>query len=149
MLGVEILGIFHTIAYATNHTLELAAQTGEISSKDHNDRSVGVEITGMSWSINTDNLVEDDASLVACGYSSLKSLMLSGQPFRVHLRYYDASIGTDSLKDNNDWCQKVDDAQAVISGEAIMTSLNLNAGNKQNATYSATFTGKGEFIIGE
>lgn len=149
MIGVKIGDNFHTVAYAQSHSLELSAQTGEISSKDHNDKSVAYEITGMGWSVSTDNLVEDNSSLVACGYSSLKALILAGLPVSLHLRYFADSLGKDSLSVSNDWYNWDIDSEAVISGDAIVTSLNLNAPNKQNATYSATFTGKGEFNIGE
>jgi predicted secreted protein len=43
---------------------------------------------------------------------------------------------------------KVSEAEAIIRGQTIVTSLNLNAPNKENASYSATFTGKGAFTIG-
>lgn len=147
MVGVEIEGNFHTIAYSTSHTLEMSAQTGEISSKDHNEKSTDYEITGISWSVSTDNLVEDNLISVNCGYRSLKDLILAGLPVKIALRYFDGSLGQDSLSKSNDWYEFDTASQAIISGDAVVTDLNLNAPNKQNATFSATFTGKGEFIV--
>ena len=149
MLGVEVEGIFHTVAYASSHKLDVSAQTGEVSSKDHNDKSVAIEVTGIGWSVTTDNMVEDNSAIVACGYKTLKSLILSGLPLKIQVRYFEESIGKDSLGQNNDWYKWEPDAQAVISGDAIVTALTLNAPNKQNATYSATFTGKGEYDVGQ
>lgn len=148
MIGVETGGTYHTVAYATSHRLSLSAQTGDVSTKDHNDKSVGVEITGMSWELSTDNLVEDNKGLVACGYGRLKELALAGKPLNMQLRYFDAAIGADSLDNNNDWYAIQDNSELLVSGQTIITNLDLNAPNKDNATWSATFTGKGEFDIG-
>lgn len=148
MLSIEVGGAYHTIAYATNHTFGASAQTSDPSTKDHNDQSVGAEVTGMSWNVNTDNLVEDNHALVNCGFKTLKEVIKAGKPINIHLRYYEDSLGKDSLNDKNDWVGKVPDAEAIISGQTIVTSLRLNAPNKENASYSATFTGKGAFTVG-
>lgn len=150
MIGVMIGGSYRTIAFANSHTLEMSAQTGDISTKDHNDKGVSSTVTGIGWSISTDNLMEDNDTLVACGFKTLKEVITAGLPISVHVKYFSESIGADSLGKSNNWYAVDADnsAETIIGGQVLVTSLNLNAPNKENASYSATFTGKGAFTVG-
>ena len=149
MLGVEIDSQFHTVAYATGHTFETSAQTGEITTKDHPGDCADFEVTGFSWSISTDNLVEDSKTAVACGYNVMMKAAKNKLPVNVSLSYFEDAENGETIESTNyvDWFEKGSPV-AVITGKAVITSIELNAPNKQNATFRATLTGKGAFTIG-
>jgi hypothetical protein len=94
--------------------------------------------------------MEDNDTLVACGFKTLKEVITAALPISVHVKYFSESIGADSLGKSNNWyaVDAGDSAETIIGGQVLVTSLNLNAPNKGNASYSATFTGKGAFTIG-
>ena len=55
MLFVEIGGKLESIAFATNHTIQISADTTEISSKDGSGKWQDSQINQMSWTMSTEN----------------------------------------------------------------------------------------------
>lgn len=124
-----------SIAYATNHTLELSGETTDVSSKDHGVWNA-TTLQKISWSATTENLYTDES------YDSLFSSMVARQPIDVVFGHHTAATST-----------PVDDptmeawtplSGKTYAGKAYITTLSLNAQNGDNATYTATFTGCSE-----
>ena len=127
-----------SFAFATSHTLSISAETADISSKDHGIWG-GSEVTKFSWEISSENLYTED------NYDDLFDLMLAGEPFKV--RFGLKSQNDNSLNvadgDYTNWTSK---NSGYYEGDVVITSLNANANNGENATYSATFTGAGKIV---
>jgi TP901-1 family phage major tail protein len=49
-----------SIAFATNHTLSINAETVETTSKDHGGKWVSKATRKISWTMNTENLYSID-----------------------------------------------------------------------------------------
>lgn len=132
------------VALATNHTLSLATETSDTSSKDDGIWS-DTEITGMSWTASSESIgapTEDAA--VDISYEELMDMFLAAEPV-------DVVCGIPKNKSNDGvpeggW-QKPDSTTPSLThykGKALITALELNAPNKENSSISATFTGVGK-----
>lgn len=132
------------IALATSHTLSLTADTSDTSSKDDGIWSES-EITGMSWQASSESIGSpgEDAA-VDISYEELFDMMLAGEPV-------DLICGIPKNKSNDGvpeggW-EEPDESTPSLAhykGKALITSVELNAANKENTTISATFTGVGK-----
>jgi len=67
-----------SIAYATNHTLTISADTKETSSKDSGGKWQTSEVGVLSWTCSTENLCGDDGEGV--GYDELVDMMMARKP---------------------------------------------------------------------
>ena len=131
------------IAYATSHTLSLTANTVDISSKDHG--FWGASDTGnLTWEATTENLYTES------GFDGLFNAYLAKTPVTIVFGYasnYDTNGlflegGTQATGDNRPAAWTADNSKGY-TGQAVITSLSVNANTGENATFSCTFTGKG------
>lgn len=125
------------IAFSTSSSLSLTMNTTEVSTKDHGDfpSTIGQSIT---WEITTENLYSGEAE------GPLWNAMKTMQPVTVQFapasNYSNTSAQQGLLTDDqSNWTA----GTAIASGEALITSLSVNAPAGDNATMSATFTGVG------
>ena len=136
-----------SIAMATNHTLSLSAETTEISNKDIGSGDwTANNVRRFSWEVSTENMFTVSA------YKKLFQLMLAKQPVDAvfSIRKGDALIA-DSSSYFADWTWKYTNASDSLSipdkeyytGKVIITSLDVQAPNDDNATFSCTMTGTG------
>ena len=143
------------IAFATNHTLSLTRNTQEISSKDHGD-ATAVLPTTQSWEVTTENLMS------AAGYEQVLDAYLNATPLTIYFgasnyKNYPTSSqdpaseqGIVDVDNAANWNEEAWPSGATLAtslnlqGTAYITSLNVNAPNGENATYTATFTGTGQ-----
>lgn len=127
-----------SFAFATSHTLSISAETADISSKDHGIWG-GSEVTKFSWEISSENLYTED------NYDNLFDLMLAGEPFKVRFGLKSQNDNSKNVADGDydNWTSKYN---GYYEGDVVITSLNANANNGENATYSATFTGAGKIV---
>lgn len=114
-----------TIALATNCTVNINAQLESASTKDDTGDWQVQELTGMSWDVSTDALFSATNDTGASGISIIDSL-LAGASVNVALSLVGA---TNTI---------------LLEGEAWISSISINAPNRQNATYTAQFQGTGE-----
>ena len=122
------------LAYATSHTLTITGNTVDISSKDHGFWGAS-EIGNITWEVQTENLYTED------DYDELFEAMVAKTPITIvfaKASNYNANGLADLGGTVQSWT-----AGAGKTGTAIITSLVANANTGENATYTATFTGKG------
>lgn len=121
-----------SIACATNHTLTTDAETTDTSHKDIKGNWKSSNIKNFSWSVTSENLFTIDGS--GKTYSDLFTLMTSETEVDLKLGFPSGDITANGYTPA---------LTPLHSGKAIITSLNLNAPNGDNATYTVTFTGRG------
>lgn len=127
-----------SIAFATNHKLTINAETVETSSKDNGGKWVAKAVRKLSWNMSTENLY----SIEGAGktYDDLFTMMTGRQEI-------DAVFALEK-----DYETKADEVPAEgwtpittgqYKGKVVITSLELNAQNGDNATFTASFEGVG------
>ena len=123
------------LAYATSHTLSITGNTIDVSSKDHGFWGAS-DIGNITWEATTECLYTDS------DYTALFNAMVAKTPVTIvfaKASNYDgnglAGVGSSQVQA---WT-----AGAGFTGQAVITSLEVNANTGENATYSATFTGTG------
>lgn len=118
------------IAFATGAKLDLTLAVREISSKDS---GIWVEKAAGKWDWNAsaDGLSSFGLTGNTTDIADLFTLMIAREP--VYLAFGIASGSTPS------WT--LDTAKQYLSGNAIITSLSLNAPDNETATYSISLEG--------
>lgn len=132
-----------SIGYATSHTLSISADTKETSSKDSGGKWQTSEVGVLSWSCSSENLCADKAEGV--GYDELFDMMIARKPidgvFSLEGNSPDLAEGKLGAVKTGGWTPKAGDG---YSGQMLITSLEKNAPNGENATFTVQFTGVGE-----
>lgn len=120
-----------SIAYATNHTLNLSAELADVSNKDEGSGDWKVqEVKQMSWEATTENLYSVD------GYDSLFTLMTAKTPITaVFAPKTESDINVPS---GGTWT-----ASSGYTGNVIINSIAVNAQVGDYATFTVNFTGVG------
>ena len=140
-------GDYTSIGYCTNHTLSTSASTINVSHKDLADAGASgkwddQDLDTLSWTITSENFYAETAE---------------GKTFKDLFAYYsagtvlDIKFGTAATSTtgvpSGGWVAPA--SGTVLSGKAIITSLDLNAPVDDNASVSITFQGKGALTISE
>ena len=120
-----------SIAYATNHTLNLSAELADVSNKDEGSGDWKVqEVKQMSWEATTENLYSVD------GYDSLFTLMTAKTPITA---VFAPKTETDiNVPSGGTWT-----ASVGYTGQVIINSISVNAQVGDYATFTVNFTGVG------
>lgn len=133
------------LAFATAHTLSITGNTVDISSKDHGVFAAS-EVGSISWEIQSENLYVDEETGEQA-YDTLFDAMMSRQPITVvfgKASNYDENglerAGNTAQDAPTEWTAP---ATNYRTGNAVITSLQLNANTGENATYATTLTGCG------
>lgn len=136
------------IGFATNHSLSMTTNTTQVSTKDHGDFPATLA-QNITWECSAENLYSD------AGEKIYMQAMKTMQP--VHLVFAEASNYSNTqaqeglpLIDNvgatgvttSEW--QYTSSTKVAEGDALITSLSINAPAGDNATMSVTFTGNGD-----
>lgn len=129
---------YKSIAFATSHKLSISAETVETSSKDSGGKWTSKAVRKLSWNMSTDNLFSLDGE--GSTYDDLFDLMTGRTEIDVVF----------SLE--KDYASKADEVPSggwtpmttgQYKGKVVITSLELNAPNGDNATFTASFEGVG------
>lgn len=117
------------VATAQTCVLHVAAQVGEVSSKDSPSEWVEQEITAINWDVQVDALITttpDSGAVLVTG-------LTVGETYVIRLSQT-AESGNNRTPIAN---------RLQMTGEAILSDLTLVAKNKDFATFSAKFIGDG------
>lgn len=133
-------GKYHTIAMAKNCGMDLGTSFSDSQTKDDNENFNKKEVTGKNWSLSTENLVPVEKKAMA--YDTLLGLMLARQIVELRFVLYSGAADKET-GDAHDWLTTGGAPEVLMSGQAVITKLSENGSNKEDATMSATFTGKG------
>lgn len=131
-----------SIGFATSHTLSISADTKETSSKDSGGKWQTSEVGVLSWTASSENLCADKAEGV--GYDELFAMMIARKPvtgvFALEGNSTDlAENKLDAVKTGG----RTPKAKDGYTGQMLITSLEKNAPNGENATFTVQFTGVG------
>lgn len=132
-----------SIAFATNHTLSISADTKETSTKDSGGLWQTSEVGMLSWSCSSENLMGNP--MAGIGYNELFAMMIARKPitgvFALEGDSADFAEGKLGAAPTNGWSAKSGDG---YTGQMVITSLEKNAPNGENATLKVDFQGVGE-----
>ena len=132
-----------SIAFATNHTLTISADTKETSTKDSGGLWQTSEVGMLSWSCSSENLIGDPQAGI--GYDELFAYMVARKPitgvFALEGNSTNYNEGKLGAAPSAGWTAKDSDG---YTGQMVITNLEKNAPNGDNATLKVDFTGVGE-----
>lgn len=134
-----------SIAFATSHKLSIKADTKETSSKDSGGKWQTSEAGILSWSGSSENLYADAGKGMT--YKDLYKLMIERKA--VDGVFSIEGSSTDSKLDEvplNGWVAK---SEGKYVGKVLITSLEVNAPNGDNATFTVEFVGTGALNLEE
>lgn len=130
------------LAFATNHTLTVNTETEEVQSKDSGYNGIVIP-KRLTWEITSENMYIDGE------YDKLMTAMQTQEA--VNLKWGVPSGDTSEKitadgkpfdKATTPWSAPT---AGYYEGDAFITSLVVNAAAGENATYSITFQGSGDF----
>ena len=132
---------YKSIALSTNHTLTLSASTSDLAVRSK-DQAKGKswtdsEINEMSWSVSSESLVGTNEGQ---SWGDIMDLYLKGE--KVEL-VFDGVTSDGAPVGGYSPAASGDDFQG-LKGQALITSLTVNAPLEDNATYTVEFTGTGQ-----
>lgn len=115
---------------ATSCKLDISVATLDVSSKD-SGKWAEKKAGKISWTASSENLC------IFGEYRQLYEIMITREPIEIEFSTV-ANASTDGVPVGG-WTSKADG----LKGNAIITSLSLNAPDGENATYSISFEGVG------
>lgn len=126
-----------SIAYATNHTLEISGETQDTSNKDEGGGGWSSnEVSILSWSATSDNLYSVDGE--GDNFEDLFDLMIAKTPIdAVFAKKSQASSVVDVP--TGGWTA----GATGYMGKVVITNLTLNAPHGEYATYTVQLQGIG------
>lgn len=122
---------YASLAAATSHTLSISTALMESSSKD-SGKWGDSEAGRMEWEMGTENLY------TVADFDTLFAAMVAGEKLNVAFEVA-SNANSDSGVPTGGWTI----GPGGYEGQVLITALNANAPNGENATYSATFKGCG------
>ena len=127
-----------SIAFSTSHKLSISAETVETSSKDNGGKWVAKAVRKLSWNMSTENLYSSEGA--GKTYDDLFTMMTGRTEidaiFTVEKDYANKA---DAVPETG-WLPMT---TGQYKGKVVITSLELNAPNGDNATFTASFEGVG------
>lgn len=127
-----------SIAFATSHKLSVNVETVETTSKDSGGKWVNKAARKISWNMSTENLYSVDGE--GLNFSDLFDKLVAREAIEaVFCLEKDYATKAEEVPDGG-WLPSL---AGTYSGKVIITSLEANAPNGDNATYTASFEGVG------
>lgn len=125
-----------SISYATNHTLEINAETTSTQNKDESSGEwASDEVNTLSWNASSENLYSTDGE--GNNFDQIFDLMVAKTPIDA---VFCKKSETATDVPTGGWTPSV----PKYVGKVIVTSLSLNAPVGEYSSYSAQFQGVGE-----
>lgn len=137
-------GNYTSIGFATNHTLSTSASTISVSHKDLADAGSGKwddqDIDTLTWTITAEAFYANTQEGI--GFADVFGYYAAGTVLDLKFAVAaDSSTGVPT----GGWA--VPQTGTVLSGKAIISSMDVNAPVDENASFSVTFQGKGALSI--
>ena len=141
----------HSIAFATSHSLSISAETSETTNKDIRGGWASSKVKKLSWTCNTENLYANTGS--GTTFADLFNLMIAKTEITAIFGLKSQDASTDVP--NTGWTPATnivgegsntvvtDDFPTYYTGKVVITSLEVNAPDDDNATFTCEFTGCG------
>lgn len=123
-IAISIAGL--TVARAKSHTITINTEMRDTSSKSSGNWKETAK-GRFTWSGSVDGLVDYTEAGGTANYEKLVETMLAGAEVEI--------ISATTVVGG-----------FVLTGMAILTSVELSAGDAENATYSCSFEGSGELV---
>lgn len=124
------------VAYATSCQLQVSANLEDVSTKDSTGGWDDQEIVGKSWSMSVDALYSAGGTdATGLNAEEMLDMLLAGK--QVSLRF----CPTGGINNRDILSGK--SSMAEYYGLAFVSSINVTAANKSNASYTASMTGNG------
>lgn len=142
MAFVKVADAVKAIAMAKSHTLKVSTDTKETTSKDSGGKFQEVEAGITSWEATSENAYtlqgDENPGLT---YDDLLDLQLAQTPVTLVLGMASQHQGATPVDNvpSSGWTP----GTGCRTGEAIITSLELNMPNNDKASFTVTFTGTG------
>lgn len=132
-----------SIGYATSHTLSISMDTKETSTKDSGGKWQTSDAGIISWTMSTENLYANDAN--GFTYADLFEKMVARTPIDVVFDIEGSSVDVKTQKldsvPSEGW-NPAGDGKG-FQGSVIITSLEVNSANGEDASFTAQFQGTG------
>jgi predicted secreted protein len=154
----EANGTVKSIAFATSHTLTVSTDTQQTSTKDDGGKFQSSDYGIISWSATSENLCSYDGA--GYNYQDLINLMLSQTKVEATFSIennsgnhypYSAKLNSVDETSGNTWtpgktgsiAAGADPISLGYTGTVLITSVEVNAPNGENATFTVQLQGDG------
>lgn len=131
-----------SIGYATSHSLSISADTKETSTKDSGGKWQTSEVGLISWTASSENLYANEVE--GKTYSDLFNAMVDRTELNAVFALKDDSTNSETEESDTvptkGWTPK---AKTGYQGKVIITSIELNAPNGEDASFTVQFQGTG------
>ena len=122
------------VAASTNCQVHLSLEMQEDTTKDTDDDWIPMEPVGINWDVSVDALVLLDNEETGITVNSLQI----GRVYRLRFAQTAGATG----EQNRDAIANV----LQLTGNAILSDLQLTAQNQDESQYTAKFTGHGDLV---
>lgn len=144
---------WQSLAFATNHSLSINMDTVDTSNKDVSGDWASAEGGTKSWSLSSEHFYAIGTSFDS--YEYLYSKLVDGKPIKLAFGNVDRMGEDESGNINIDEVATLDNfgywhpvgtqtGYHYKYGDALVTSLSLDAANGEYSKFSAEFTGVGK-----
>jgi predicted secreted protein len=127
-----VIGAAKTLSLHVSLTME------DATTKDTTGEWQIQEPTGLNYDISTGALVRSGDTITSAvgakGLSDLETIYEAGTPVKFKI----ANVGGDNNRTAS---------STIVSGSVVLTQLAINGPNRQNADYTATLNGYGEYTV--
>ena len=120
------------IAFSTSCSVHLSLNLEETSSKDSTNNFTEQTPTGISWDMSCDALYSVDTDATGVNGIAALDMVLAQQKVQVQFEQTQGEKNRAPVS-----------GSVVYSGYAWVNDINVNAGNKQNTSYTIQLTGDG------
>ena len=127
------------IAGAKTLSLHVSLSLESATTKDTTGNWDVQEPTGLSYDISSNALVDSGETITSS---------VGGQTLATLMDYYEASDLLYWQIANASGANQRTKGSVIASGQARITSLNINAANRQVATYDTQLSGYGDYTVG-
>ncbi len=127
------------IAAAKTLQVHVSVQLEDATTKDTDGTFQVQEVTGISYDITTNALVRSGDVITSS---------VQGQDLASIESIHEAELPVKFQIANVSGANQRTKGSVLMSGSVIVSSLSINAANRQKAAYDATLTGNGDYVVG-